>query len=280
MHHFVHKPNSVCKTKLIAALESDEHKLGKQLIVDWLRKRFKNPAFKIVTEKIVATVDGRHRKIDVAVVYNGKVVQAHECQLSPICTKTEKHGLLDRTLDYYKLGISVTWWLGDKADSLTILDFFESIEPGLSKNGKHSRISEPFHLWAYPVGYPNAAISRIIRRQKEIPMVNTQQENLSYSSDKVFTEEKLVNTSSLDLSNQEIAINALKSLIIYSNPQTVKQLIKEAIANALEQNPSDATALCFAWEKIQPTIKKPIEHTPFLASEITETNLSKGEDAA
>lgn len=401
--HFVHKPNSACKTKLVVSLESDEHKLGKQLIVEWLKNN-RDSSVEIVTEKIVRTADGQCRKIDVAVIKNGRIVEAHECQLSPICVNTERDGLLDRTVDYHRLGISVTWWLGREADSLTILEFFETIRPGLSKNGIKSIISEPFHLWAYPIHYPNVTIFEMGKNREKTTMNNTKLEKKISSNDdtplvvskiiarflnsvrsQLATEEiqeldkcvleccndigvwndgrniekarrEVLNTIvsfysqqffgyeeidedkdkvTFDLiervsdlitnfgskailknvvelasscfeglksapedievvpaewfkrneTSDEISLvsfksktstNTIESLFKYGNPQTARTFIKEAIANALDQNPADATALCAAWEQIQPTlpaVEKDVSPAPIWVKQVAEESL-------
>lgn len=250
--HFVHKRHSACRTKLVAPLESDEHKQGKHAIAAHLRSFIYDPTIDIVVEKTITTIDGRCREIDVAIVRDGKVIEAHECQLSPIGVLVGgKSSLQARILDYYQLGIPSTWWLGGDANTETVREYLLGL---IQQENEHFRLTENGHtiLMGYTIE----------------PSFNTK-------LDKVIEEEKVMEESKV-LSSVEAPItsgeNFIEHLFKYGNPQTVKALIKDAIANALDSNPSDATALCAAWEKIQPTLAKP--PTPSLTDRVTAGNLS------
>lgn len=253
--HFVHKRHSACRTKLVAPLESDEHKQGKHAIAEYLRGNVSDPTIDVVIEKTITTIDGRCREIDVAIARDGKVIEAHECQLSPIGVLVGgKSSLQARILDYYQLGIPSTWWLGGDANTETVREYLLGL---IQQENEHFRLTENGHtiLMGYTIESSfNTKLEKVIEQEKMMEEFK-QPEVLPSAETPITQGEKFI-----------------EHLFKYSNPQTVKALIKDAIANALDSNPSDATALCAAWEKIQPTLAKP--STPSLTDRVAAGNLS------
>lgn len=251
--HFVHKKYSECRTKLIASLETDEHKLGKQSIAAWLRGSIDNPSVDIVIEKTITTIDGRCRKIDVAVVKDGRVLHAHECQLSPVCITGGKESLQARILDYYQQKIVSTWWMGEKANTDTIREYLLSLTQ--RKNENYSMDLGGTKLMAYGISIlSNKRIEKMIEEEKAMEE-SEEQKDLSCIEAPIIRGETFIN-----------------SLFKYANPQTARLLIKEAIANALDQSPADATAICQIWEKIQPTLSEVANPAPSVPDGVTVKN--------
>jgi len=117
--HFCHKPNSNCHTRLAFSPETEDHKIGKNLIALKLAEILKNPGLEFVIEKLIKKRKGGHRIIDVAVIQEKTVLLAAECQLSPI-TIEGKSGLRERSEDYKKESIQPIWWFGENSLTKTV----------------------------------------------------------------------------------------------------------------------------------------------------------------
>jgi hypothetical protein len=117
--HFCHKPNSNCSTRLVFSPETEAHKIGKNLIALKMTELLKNPDLEFVVEKQIKKRRGGYRIIDVAVIQEGAVILAAECQLSPIIVEG-KNGLKERSEDYKKEGIQPIWWFGENSLTKTV----------------------------------------------------------------------------------------------------------------------------------------------------------------
>ncbi|BCB43569.1 hypothetical protein C4C99_RS21540 [Vibrio parahaemolyticus] len=108
--HFMHLSNE-CKGEYKHHPESPEHLFFKELLSRDLAKDLDE--YSNARVELECPVESIKRIIDVAFIFPNGWVVAHEVQLSAI-TPNE---LEERTNDYRKAGIDVTWWLGKQANT-------------------------------------------------------------------------------------------------------------------------------------------------------------------
>ncbi|NEP61454.1 MAG: hypothetical protein F6K31_31635 [Symploca sp. SIO2G7] len=111
--HFVHKTNK-CSTKMEHHPEGEDHRQGKQLIYQLIKKvinKTKNSALDVDIEVGLPQCGQNGRIADVAIFYRKEVFCVIECQLSRITADK----LIQRIQDYNKEGIESYWVLGKGA---------------------------------------------------------------------------------------------------------------------------------------------------------------------
>lgn len=108
--HFAHF-KSQCKTQYNYHPPSVLHERSKILIGEHMKQRYA-PWAKVEVDYEVP-IPSMKRIADVVLMFGNGILQAHEIQLASITTEQ----LRLRTIDYYKEGIDVQWWLGEKADT-------------------------------------------------------------------------------------------------------------------------------------------------------------------
>jgi predicted RNA-binding Zn-ribbon protein involved in translation (DUF1610 family) len=117
-NHFYHKRGNSGCAALEPRRETAEHKAGKQTIVHWLKTVFEPLEVEIDTEKAVNS-----RRPDVLVSFQGNILLAGECQVSPISIEN----LESRTKDLSRSGINVLWFVGAKVKA-RVGHYFERIQ--------------------------------------------------------------------------------------------------------------------------------------------------------
>jgi competence CoiA-like predicted nuclease len=108
--HFAHKAHH-CRTKYDYHPPSHEHERSKVVIGQRVLERFSTFSYAHVEYEV--PIPSMKRIADVMLMFKNGYVEAHEIQLASITTEK----LRQRTLDYWKEGIDVHWWLGGKADT-------------------------------------------------------------------------------------------------------------------------------------------------------------------
>jgi competence CoiA-like predicted nuclease len=110
--HFRHPSNA--ETAYVWHKESPYHFAGKEYLLIYLREKHKNNPGVSVRLETPVELPNQKRIIDVAVLRNNTVIEAHEIQLSP---QTPQQ-LDARSDDYSALGIDVTWYFGGSASGV------------------------------------------------------------------------------------------------------------------------------------------------------------------
>lgn len=109
--HFAHNPRSKTSVEHLACSlnnESPDHRDAKIRIRDFLKSHELYSDCKFQFEYDIAGV----RRADLVAIFPDGTIESHEIQLSGISAIT----LAQRTSDYESRGISVFWWLGEKAN--------------------------------------------------------------------------------------------------------------------------------------------------------------------
>lgn len=103
-----------CKSQYHRKPESPEHRFFKSYISNSLAEHIGE--YSDAKAQLEYPVEKILRVIDVAFVFSGGWIVAHEIQLSSITTEE----IQERTNDYRKVGIDVHWWLGGSGASEAI----------------------------------------------------------------------------------------------------------------------------------------------------------------
>ncbi len=111
--HFAHQ--SDCVSEYDAHPESPEHLLGKIFLRERLHGFYDHYATVQIELEVPAPMEWRDkgRIADIMVTWPMGWREVHEVQLAPITPKV----LEERTYDYQRAGLDVTWWLGKRADT-------------------------------------------------------------------------------------------------------------------------------------------------------------------
>lgn len=107
--HFAHY--QACESDYITAPESAEHRQAKRQLVCKLRELFAE--YTNAEIELEVPIPEIRRVADVLATFPMGWRVAHEIQLASITTENLK----DRTNDYSRAGIDVTWWLGQNANT-------------------------------------------------------------------------------------------------------------------------------------------------------------------
>lgn len=111
--HFYHRGD--CDGEFEAHPESPEHLFGKIYLREELRKLYSQWADVEIELEVPIRMDWRPkgRIADIMVTWPMGWREAHEIQLASITPEK----LQERTDDYERCGINVTWWLGGRAEN-------------------------------------------------------------------------------------------------------------------------------------------------------------------